>query len=144
MNRADIMERWKTEFRTFLKYGIVGGLNALVFSGAAWVLSRTGMHYSLYTGAAYLIAFGFSYWMNSVYTFRHRTAGGWKRAVRFFGVCLGLLGLAELVQWVLIDRLGVRILWGIIAGMVVYSGIGYLVNRIWVFGSGTETAAVNR
>ena len=127
--------RWLAELLTFMRYGLIGALNALVFAAAAWILSRTAMHYSLYTALAYIIAIASSYVMNSAFTFRLGMRGSTLRAVKFFGVCVFLLGLAELTQWLVIEILSAPTFWGIAAGMAVYSGIGYAVNRLWVFGT---------
>ena len=55
------------------------------------------------------------------------------RALRFFAACLALLGAAEAVQGLLIERMGLPTVLGIAGGMAVYSGAGYAVNRLWVF-----------
>ena len=48
-------------------------------------------------------------------------------------VTLILLGLVQLIQLGLIEKLALPELAGVISGMVFYTGAGYIVNRLWVF-----------
>lgn len=120
------------EFRTMVRYGLVGLANTGVFSLCAWLLSKTGLHYAAYTAIAYAIAIGFSFLANSLFTFRTAERNG-RTFVRFVLVTLSLLACVQVIQYVLIDELGVSEIVGIVSGMVFYTGIGYVLNRYWTF-----------
>ncbi|RKX84005.1 MAG: hypothetical protein DRP70_13965 [Spirochaetes bacterium] len=55
--------------------------------------------------------------------------------LKFLLVSLSLLGCVQLIQLLLIEKLNIPELPGVIAGMVFYTGIGYIINRLWVFKS---------
>jgi len=116
-----------------LRYGVVGVLNTGVFALTAWLISRTGAHYALYTAIAYAVAIFFSFIMNVFFTFRKSDEFLAPMFFKFILVCLLLLGLVEILQFLLIEKLKIREFWGVLGGMVFYTGVGYLINRLWVF-----------
>ncbi|RKX84299.1 MAG: hypothetical protein DRP70_13435 [Spirochaetes bacterium] len=121
------------EFFTLFRYGLVGLMNTAVFSLAAWLLHKTGWHYAAYTALAYAIAILFSFVMNTFFTFKKGNAPKTTMFLRFMLVTLILLGLVQLIQLGLIEKLEWPELAGVISGMVFYTGVGYIVNRLWVF-----------
>ena len=121
------------EFFTMVRYGLVGVLNTAVFTLAAWLLHKTGWHYTAYTALAYAIAIIFSFLMNTFFTFRKSQVPLSAMFLRFLLVTLILLGLVQLIQLGLIEKLEWPELAGVISGMVFYTGVGYIVNRLWVF-----------
>lgn len=116
-----------------LRYGLVGLLNTGVFTLAAWALHKTGWHYSVYTAIAYGIAIIFSFFMNTFFTFRKSDVPLRGMFLRFLLVTLTLVGLVQLIQLALIEKLQWPELIGVIAGMVFFTGTGYILNRLWVF-----------
>lgn len=116
-----------------LRYGVVGILNTGVFALTAWLISRTGAHYVLYTAIAYAVAIFFSFIMNVFFTFRKSDGLLSPMFLKFILVSLLLLGLVEILQLLLIEKLEIREFWGVLGGMVFYTGVGYLANRLWVF-----------
>lgn len=124
------------EFFTIFRYGLVGLLNTAVFSLSAWLLHKTGWHYSAYTALAYAIAIIFSFLMNTFFTFRKADTDKNEKTAMFFRfllVTLILLGLVQLLQLGLIETLEWQELAGVASGMVFYTGVGYIANRLWVF-----------
>ena len=123
----------KEEFWIAVKYGMVGILNTLVFTGSVFLLSRTALGYMYYTAAGYCIAITFSFIMNMKFTFSRFSGKPFPRAVKFLVTALSLMAAAEGVQYILIEYWGFRELMGIVTGMIFYTGTGFLINRLWVF-----------
>ncbi len=121
------------EFYTLFRYGLVGLLNTAVFSLAAWLLHKTGWYYPAYTALAYVIAILFSFVMNTFFTFKKGSSPKTTMFLRFILVTLILLGLVQLIQLGLIEKLEWPEIAGVISGMIFYTGVGYIVNRLWVF-----------
>ena len=121
------------EFWTMFRYGLVGFANTGVFALAAWLLEKTGWHYTAYTALAYAIAILFSFTMNTLFTFRKSANPLLPMFTKFIITTLSLLGLVQLIQLALIEKAGWQELPGIIAGMLFYTGVGYIINRVWVF-----------
>ncbi len=135
-----------SELFTILRYGSVGLLNTGIFTLSAWLLHRLGWPYPAYTALSYAIAIIFSFFMNYIFTFKkylhHETENPQVRRLsirsmflKFLLVSLSLLGCVQLIQLLLIEKLNIPELAGVIAGMVFYTGIGYIINRLWVFKS---------
>jgi len=139
-----------------VRYGAVGLLNTGLFSLSAWLLHLLGWPYPAYTALSYAIAIIFSFFMNYIFTFRKylrqppavsqaappqsETPTSRRSSIRpmflkFLLVSLTLLGCVQLIQLVLIERLNIPELAGVIVGMVFYTGLGYIINRLWVFKS---------
>ena len=121
------------ELFTVLRYGLVGLLNTGIFTLAAWLLHKTGWHYAAYTALAYAIAILFSFVMNTIFTFRKSSALKTTMFLRFLLVTLTLLGMVQLIQLGLIEKMEWPELAGVISGMIFYTGVGYIANRLWVF-----------
>jgi len=136
-----------SELFTMLRYGTVGLLNTGLFSLSAWLLHRIGWPYPAYTALSYTIAIIFSFFMNYLFTFRkylqqpqsenltNRRSSIRSMFLKFLLVSLSLLGCVQLIQLLLIEKLNIPELAGVIAGMVFYTGLGYTINRLWVFKS---------
>jgi len=123
----------KEELWIAVKYGSVGVLNTLVFTGSIFLLSRTGLHYIYFTAAAYIIAIAFSFIMNMKFTFSRFPGEITKRAVKFAITAIFLMLMAEAIQYMLIEIVRLSETAGIITGMIVYTIAGFLINRLWVF-----------
>ncbi|MCG8453896.1 MAG: GtrA family protein [Spirochaetales bacterium] len=121
------------EFGRMVRYGMVGILNTALFALCSWGLSRFGWHYALYTFLSYGIAILFSFVMNRFFTFQAKAGGVGTMFGRFLLVTFSLLGAVQGIQYLLIDVLALRELYGVGIGMVFYTGLGYVLNRLWVF-----------
>jgi putative flippase GtrA len=130
--RAELIK----ELFIMVRYGFVGLLNTGVFTLAAWLLHKTGWHYAAYTALAYGIAIVFSFLMNTFFTFRKSQVPLGGMFLRFLLVTLTLVGIVQLIQLGVIERLQWPELMGIIAGMVFFTAVGYILNRLWVFKGG--------
>ena len=121
------------EFFTILRYGAVGLVNTGVTAAVIFSLKLTGIHYSLYTLAGYALGITVSFFLNRRFTFKKQSENAGKQAVKFIAVTISLLLLTQLIQYLLIDIAGINETIGVILGMVFYTGIGYIINRIFVF-----------
>jgi len=124
---------FRAEFWIAFKYGLVGILNTLVFTGTTWLFSLTGIHYSLYTGIGYSVAIGFSFLMNLRFTFSRFPGKTFPRAVRFLITSLGLMLCVQGIQAVMIEGWKTPELAAVLTGMIFYTGTGFLINRLWTF-----------
>jgi putative flippase GtrA len=124
------------EFMKLVKYGFVGVLNTLLCIATMYVFRTIGLGYQLYTLIGYVVAIIFSFFMNKQFTFNYKADG--KRAViirmiRFISVSISLLLLVQLLEWIFIDRMMLPEILGIGIPMVIYTMIGFVLNRFWVF-----------
>lgn len=131
--RSELIINIKDEIWILTKYGMVGLSNTLVFAGSVLLLSKTGLGYMYYTAIGYIIAITYSFIMNLTFTFSRFPGPVMPRAVKFVGTAVSLMAIAEVVQFVLIENVGLREFFGIVIGMVVYTSAGFLINRLWVF-----------
>jgi putative flippase GtrA len=128
-----VKNNYKTELLTMVKYGLVGVANTAVFSLVTYLVSLTGVHYSIYTAIGYIVAILFSFYMNNRFTFKGTKGDVKVMLAKFLGVTLSLMLLVQVIQYVFIDVIGTMDIIGIIVGMLFYTGTGYLLNRNFVF-----------
>jgi putative flippase GtrA len=129
------------ELWTMFKYGLVGLCNTAFSAGIMYLLGRIGVGYLLYTTIAYLAGMTLSFTLNYFLTFRASGSRVFPRLLKFAAVNLSMLGVTQLVQFLLIEKIGIRELFGVILGMMVYTGGGYVLNRLWVFRGGRTDEA---
>ncbi|OHD63339.1 MAG: hypothetical protein A2176_00045 [Spirochaetes bacterium RBG_13_51_14] len=126
----------RTEFIKLIKYGFVGVLNTLVCIATMYVFRTIGLEYQSYTLIGYIVAIIFSFFMNKQFTFNYKADD--KRAViirmiRFISVSISLLLLVQLLEWFFIAKMMLSEIPGVGIPMVIYTLIGFLLNRFWVF-----------
>lgn len=129
MDRKKILK----EFYTMLRYGMVGLVNTGVTAAVIFLLKLTGIHYALYTLAGYAVGITVSFLLNRRFTFRKQDKKAGRQLAKFLSVTISLLLLTQLLQYLLIDLAGIKETFGVIIGMVFYTGTGYILNRIFVF-----------
>lgn len=117
-----------------VRYGIVGIFNTAIFTGICLLGMRWRWHYAAYTLLAYAVAIGFSFVANRRFTFRQRKDNLWMLA-RFALVCAVLVELVEAAQLLLIDNLKLPQAPVVFGCMVVYTLVGFVLNKFWVFGT---------
>src|SRR4030042_6486848 len=124
------------EFVRMIKYGFVGVMNTLVCIATMYLFRTIGLGYQLYTLIGYVVAIIFSFFMNKEFTFKYKAND--KRAVfirmiRFVSVSVSLLLLVQLLEWIFIEKLLLSEFLGVGIPMVIYTLIGFILNRFWVF-----------
>jgi putative flippase GtrA len=116
------------------KYGLVGIGNTLFSTALIFIFSAVGFSFEIYTTIAYVAGMIVSFFLNYRLTFSSSGKDLHVRAFKFVIVSLTMLCLTQLVQHVLIRRIGMSETFGVILGMCTYTGGGYILNRLWVFG----------
>ncbi|MFO7612038.1 MAG: GtrA family protein [Clostridia bacterium] len=116
-----------------VRYGAVGLVNTGVTAAVIFLLKLTGIHYVFYTLAGYAVGICVSFFLNRRFTFRKTEKKAAGQVIKFISVTVSLLLLTQLLQYLLIDVSGFSETAGVIAGMVFYTGTGYILNRIFVF-----------
>ena len=101
-----VKNNYKTELLTMVKYGLVGVANTAVFSLVTYLVSLTGVHYSIYTAIGYIVAILFSFYMNNRFTFKGTKGDVKVMLAKFLGVTLSLMLLVQVIQYVFIDVIG--------------------------------------
>jgi len=129
------MDRKKVfkEVYTMIRYGMVGLVNTGVTAAVIFLLKLTGIHYALYTLAGYAVGITVSFFLNRRFTFRKQDGKAGNQLVKFITVTVSLLLMTQLLQYLLIDVAGINETFGVILGMVFYTGTGYILNRLFVF-----------
>lgn len=122
---------WDVVF-SFVKYCTVGLVNTSVSVSIMAGLAYVGVHYALYTLIGYVVAMVVSYLLNARYTFQSGRIH-WRQFGRFMGFSCLLLLLTEIIQFLLIEKLAVRELYGVASGVVCYTGMGFLLSKRYVF-----------
>ncbi|MFO7636866.1 MAG: GtrA family protein [Clostridia bacterium] len=121
------------ELFTMIRYGFVGIINTTVTGLIFLGLRLLHFSYPLYTFIGYSVGITVSFFLNRHFTFRKRNADIKKQALMFFAVTASLLLLTMLLQYILIDLIGISETIGVITGMLFYTVMGYLINRNVVF-----------
>ncbi|MDX1357757.1 MAG: GtrA family protein [Clostridia bacterium] len=116
-----------------IRYGMVGLVNTGVTAAVIFLLKLTGIHYVFYTLAGYAVGITVSFLLNRRFTFRKHDKKAGSQLWKFLAVTISLLLLTQLLQYLLIDVAGINETFGVILGMVFYTGTGYVLNRIFVF-----------
>ena len=117
---------------TLAKYGLVGVINTSATIAAMASLAYLGIHYTIYTAVGYLLGFIVSYVLNGIFTFQG-TQLSHRAFLIFVGINGGLLIFVEIFQFFLIEFLTVSELPGVAMGMVVYTLVGFFLNRRFVY-----------
>lgn len=123
-----------TEILTMVRFGLVGLVNTGLSVGLMFIMHWMGLPYQVYTTIAYIAGIICSFSLNRWFTFGGD--GKDRKTIRFFRFAisnLSLLGLVQVFQFGFIEKLHGNQSLGIALGMVLYTGLGYIVNRIWVF-----------
>tara|TARA_R110000868_G_scaffold189695_2_gene433074 strand:- start:117461 stop:117859 length:399 start_codon:yes stop_codon:yes gene_type:complete len=119
-------------FRQFILYSSVGILNTIV--GVSFMALGVYLEWSYvaYTLLGYSIAFCVSFTLNFKVTFKVQGKTK-KRAIRF--LCFNLLNLAcaQALQILLIEKYEIQEYVAVAATMVLYTIVGFIVNKKFVY-----------
>lgn len=126
----------RQEFFTLLRYGLVGIANTVLSAGIMIFLAHLGMEYHLYSTIAYLVGIVASFALNSRFTFGIVHDAAKRRLGRFalfLGISLGLLGLTQVIQTILVEIVHLNEALAVGCGMAAYTGLGFIINRCLTF-----------
>lgn len=130
-----------TELCRMFRYGLVGIVNTCITTGIFILFKHLGVEYLVYTIIGYGVGICISYFLNRKFTFKRDNEKATRQILLFFAVCLSLMGIVELIQYLLIDLWQMKEWLGVSIGMVFYTGTGYILNRNIVFKSTDKTEA---
>ncbi len=131
-NRAEFVAAIRPIVFQAIKYGGVGFINASVTVFIMVVLERLGAGYLVYTAIGYLGGFITSYVINGLFTFRVGRLS-LKGFPQFLILNLTILVGVEVLEYLLIDHLGMKEVIGVAIGMVTYTAVGFVLNRMLIF-----------
>jgi len=117
-----------------VKYGLVGLINTLITGIILFVLMNVfGVPYDISNAVGYVIGFFNSFIMNKFWTFKENQTSTLKQFIRFtavFAVCYSIqLGLVVF----LVEKLSLNKNLSQLIGMVFYTLIGFLFNKLFTF-----------
>lgn len=127
------MEKYRKWLVQFIKYGMVGVSNTLVSLAAYYALVFFGLHYLAANTVGFLLGVLNSYYWNNKYVFKKTSAGHLRTLVRMYagsGVTFVLgMGLLSLQ----VEYLGISEYAAPLINTVFVVGVGFLINKLWVF-----------
>lgn len=113
----------------FIKYILVGVSNTLVTIGVILFLTYQGFNLYIANAIGYIIGILNSYIFNSVFTFMAKVTV--VRIIKFIVVCL-ISYLFNFIFIYIVKDLVDNIYMVQIMGMIVYTLIGFILNKAWV------------
>jgi putative flippase GtrA len=128
--KSDYVEK----FYQLIKYGAVGLINTLItWLVIAIMMNLLGISYTVSNAAGYAAGFLNSFIMNKLWTFKANQVSTVKQFIKFtavFAVCyLIQFGLVVLM----VEQLGIEKNISQLVGMVFYTMIGFLLNKLFTF-----------
>ncbi len=131
------IEHYWRELRTkpeliLIRYLLVGLTNTTVCFVVMSIFAMMGFHYLMYTAMGYVVAILYSFFMNLHFTFRVE-GQILKRLSLFFCINFTNLGIVEVIEYVLIDKLEWNHYLSIILAMGWYVVSGFLINNYLVY-----------
>lgn len=138
-----IKKQFNIIHQPWFKYLLVGGTNFLVCLLLMSLGAVMGLNYLVYTALGYGAGMTNSYVLNGCVTFGDSKNHSWltrleklldvQKIVYFFTINLSLLGMVESIEYLLVHHFFWVEYEAIAVGMLVYVGLGYQLNRRWVF-----------
>lgn len=131
----------KTWFVQFVKFGLVGVTNTLVYYACYSILVRLGCHYALANGIGFVISVLNSYLWNSLFVFKKDAEKdeGKKRSTAatlvktFISYALTGLVLQTFLLHLLIDIAGISKYIAPLLCVCVTTPLNFLLNKFWTF-----------
>ncbi|MDB5851176.1 MAG: gtrA-like family protein [Rhodoferax sp.] len=118
-----------TDLGIVARFGMTGVCSTLLHLGVVWLASnRFGAPLALANGLAFLVANGFSYLMQSRWTFKARPRSLQRWCVASAALLCLSVGVGRLAD---LARLPTSIAWIVV--VVPMMGVSFLLMRYWVF-----------
>ena len=110
---------------------MVGVMNTFISISVMVILAYLGTSYIVYTLSGYIAGITNSYIMNSLFTY---SPGNKKNLyLKFFTINGGLILCTSVLQYLIIDVLGVPEYAGVFTGVVFFTVVSFLINKHYVF-----------
>jgi putative flippase GtrA len=121
-----------SELGKISRYSLAGIVNTVLGVALFYVGSLTAIPYPVYTTTIYAGVTSLSYFVNRSFTFRSKDQmrREMQRYALFFA---GNIVVAQGLQWVLIEALGMLVTPAVYAVMIVYTLIGYIGSRFYIY-----------
>lgn len=133
-NFDNLKDKFLKIFGQMAKYGLIGVINTLLTGVIIFVLMNGfGVSFKISNAAGYIVGFFNSFIMNKLWTFKGNQTSTFRQFIRFaavFVVCY-LLQLGFVIT--LVDKLMLSENIAQLAGMVFYTLIGFLLNKLFTF-----------
>lgn len=129
-----LKDRFGKVIGQMIKYGLVGVINTLITLIILFVLQNAfGVSYKISNAVGYIAGFINSFVLNKLWTFKGNSSSTFSQFIRFalvFAVCYVLqLGLVIL----LVETIHINKNISQLIGMVFYTLIGFLLNKLFTF-----------
>lgn len=127
-----VMAKSKANLTQLLTFALVGVANTAFCGALIWLFTHAALHHIPTTALSYGAAICLSFALNRKLTFKNPTKAK-TRLIRFFAVCLTLMGVVQLIQITMIDIMGTEKLPAFLTGMMVYTLLGFLIHKHYTF-----------
>lgn len=134
MKIVEIVNRCKTLFLQFVKFGIVGFSNTVISLLTYYLLVYLGINYLIANAAGFILSVINSYFWNSRYVFKDKTEESGVRAFSkvfisyFVSFCI-----SSLLIYLFVQILGISEYLAPILRLVVTIPFNYFMNKLWAF-----------
>jgi dolichol-phosphate mannosyltransferase len=126
-------EGWKQHGK-LIRFCIVGASGIIVNLGILYFLTEcVGIYYLLSSAIAIEISIITNFILNNYWTWKRKHKGFWKRLGQFQLVSLSALIINEGILFSLTELFGVWYLVAQLVGIVVATGVNFIVNNKWTF-----------
>lgn len=129
-----LKEKFIKMFGQMIKYGLIGVINTLLTGTIIFLLMNGfGVPFKISNAVGYIVGFFNSFIMNKLWTFKGNQTSTIRQFIRFaavFAVCY-FLQLSLVVF--LVEKLCLSENIAQLAGMVFYTLIGFLLNKLFTF-----------
>lgn len=131
---TSLKEKYIGLIRQMIKYGLVGVINTLITAVIIFVMMNGfGISLKISNAVGYIAGFINSFILNKLWTFKQNELSAYRQFIRFgavFAVCYFIqLGFVVLM----VDEIGIEKNIATLIGMVIYTLIGFILNKIFTF-----------
>lgn len=129
-----IIVKYKDFFIQLFKYGIVGVINTIITAIVIFMLMNIlGAPYTISNIAGYIAGVINGFILNYKWTFKTSTLPAYKQFIRFISVFLICFLIQFILVIIMVEYLSINENVAQLIGMVIYSVIGFLLNKYFTF-----------
>ena len=126
----------KANLKQFIKFGIVGASNTLIFLAIYYLLVFLGVHYILANVIGFVVSVCNAYYWNSRKVFKAQ--GGKSAVIRTFAAYGATTLLSTGLMFVMVDVFGISQYIAPIINLFITIPANFVLNKLWVFRSKKE------
>lgn len=129
-----IIAKYRDLFVQLFKYGIVGVINTIITAIVIFLLMNTmGAPYTISNIIGYIAGVINGFFLNFKWTFKTSTLPAYRQFIRFITVFLICFLIQFILVIVMVEYLSINENIAQLVGMVIYSFIGFLLNKYFTF-----------